>query len=109
MQKYTFGPFLCCIQHAKDDHTFRFLTNLTAKSWRQGTLAQQLDTLYRVGIKKYEFITQLDTMYRVCVHTVVDAHELDTLYRVGLYNNTFILQLDTLYQNDLKNSYEYVY
>ena len=44
----------------------------------------QLDTLYRVGIKKVDFITQLDTMYRVCVHSVAYTHQLDTLYRVDI-------------------------
>ena len=45
--------------------------------------AHQLDTLYRVGIKKYDFITQLDTMYRVCVHNVSLGPQLGTLYRFG--------------------------
>ena len=46
--------------------------------------AHQLDTLYRVGIKKVDFITQLDTMYRVCVHSVAYTHQLDTLYQVDI-------------------------
>ena len=74
------GYFLCCIKHAKDDHTLRVLTNLTTKSW----YAHPLDTLYRDGVNNYGFTAQLDTMYQVGVHKPHYAHQLDKLYRVEL-------------------------
>ena len=75
--------------------------------------AHQLDTLYRVGVKRYGFITQLDNVSSWCAKCVLCttnryilsrwdvnthyAHQLDTLYRVDVKNYGLINQIDTMY------------
>ena len=82
VQKYRFWPFLGFFKPKNMITRPEFLSIWKLYSGKKTHWAHQLDTLYRVGVQKYQFITQLDTVYCVGVHNLGYAYQIDTMYRV---------------------------